>query len=140
MSISVNLSSTSTSNKTTLAQELNNLQTSKNSDIISAFSSSGDSLTESLLSASLDMYSISAVSSSLSSIASAAKKNDVSDVMNNVQQFAQSLKDDGYDTVSTLKYLSMVRDLAKNDPDKFSEMFAGDSKSGTSTTISSLTK
>lgn len=136
MSTPVNSSASTT---TTLAQKLTDLKNSTKTSIVSSLNSSGDNLTQTLLSAGSDQFSISAVSTSLSSISAAAKNNSVADAMKNVQLFAESLQNEGYDTISTLKYLSIVRNLAEDNPDKFSELFSGDTASGASSTISSLT-
>jgi hypothetical protein len=126
-----------TTSTTSLAQQLVDLKNTTKSSIINSLNSSGDSLTQTILNAQSDSCSFSAVSQSLNAISSAARKSDVSEVMGNVQLFASSLQSDGYDTISTLKYLSMVRNLAEDDPEAFTEMF---STSDTASTIESLSE
>jgi hypothetical protein len=130
----------SLTNYTSLAEQLSSISSSTKSSLVDYLNSSGDSLTETLMSVASDNYSISAISQSLSAISKAAKESDVDDseVLNNVQAFAMDLQTKGYDTVSIMKYLSMVRDLAENDPEKFTEMFSTSEDSSTTETISTL--
>lgn len=140
LSESKNSKKSAASSIATLTQQLNEFRNASKSSLVDILNNDENSLTETLFGASSDIYSISAISSSLGSISQAAQKNGVSEVMNNVQKFALSLKDNGYDTLASLKLLSTVKDLAANDPEKFTEMFSGNKKTDANSTISELTK
>ena len=125
---------------TTLAEQLTGIADSTRSSLVDYLNSSGDSLTESLLNVAADNYSLSAISQSLNAVAKSAKESDVDDneALNNVRLFALDMKSKGYDTVSIMKYLAMARNLAKRDPEKFTELFSSSDKTDTPATIATL--
>ena len=122
---------------TSLAQQLADQKNTTVSTLVSSLTSSGDSLTQTLCSFSADRCSISVTSAMLNSISRSASESGVSDeVIENVRLFAASLQTEGYGTTSILRYLTTVRNLAEDDPDKLTELFSNDadSTSGTSDT------
>lgn len=127
---------TSTSSTSTLAQKLADLKKTTVSSLLSSLDNSSEmaSLTETLCGAKEDQCSISSIAVSLNSVADAAEKSGVSDGMEKVKQFTESLQTKGYDTISILTYLSYARNLAKNNPDSFLEVFGSDSTDDTTDT------
>lgn len=126
------------SSSTSIPEQLQKLKNSGTSMLLKSLdtsSSSTSSLTQLVCSARAEACTLSAISKSLSSIASAANKSGVSDLMGNVQLFALSMKNDGVDAASILKYLGDARELAESNPEKFREVFSNsDTASTTATT------
>ncbi|MCE5333149.1 MAG: hypothetical protein LLG06_01020 [Desulfobacteraceae bacterium] len=130
------------SGSTSVSQTLLELKNSSTSTLLSSLGTSSTSsaaanLTQLVCSRANDSCLVSGISKSLSSIASVAAKSGVSDLMDNVRDFALSMKSDGVDSVTILKYLTEVRELAASDPESFRKVFAD--SSDTESTISALT-
>jgi len=127
-SVSEQLAEMKSSSVTTLLKSIGSTTTSRSSS----------SLTELVCSANSEACTFSAISKSLSSISKAASKSGVSDLMDNVRDFALSMKNGGVDTVSIMKYLRQAKDLAETDPDTFREVFSNSDTVSTDTTASAL--
>jgi hypothetical protein len=120
---------------TSLSQQLAESKNEITSTLIKSLNNddSTSSLLESVYSSQADLCSISAISESLNSISEAATASGITDGVDTVKAFAESLVNNGYDSLSILQYLSIARDLAKNDPDKFVEIFGSDDDSSEDT-------
>ncbi len=131
------------SGSTTVSEQLAEMKSSSVTTLLKSIGSattskSSSSLTELICSANTEACTFSAISKSLSSISKVASQSGVSDLMDNVRAFALSMKNDGVDTVSILKYLGQAKDLAESDPDTFREIFADSDTASTDTTASAL--
>ncbi len=128
------------SGSTTASQQIQELKNSGTSALLGSLgtSTSTSNLTKLACSGSVDSCLLSAISQSLNSIAGVAKESGLSDLMGNVRQFAMSMKNDGVDTVTILKHLSSVRELAASDPESFRNIFANSETSNTDTTMDAI--
>ena len=82
---------------------------------------------------------ITKLAAGVGKVAAAAESNGISgDAIDNVRVFASQLQKEGYDTLSIMNYLGQAEELAKSDPDKFTELFSGADSGSTGTTISAI--